>query len=174
MPKLPMGDIGPCEVVWDYGGTPVNLSPFLGRVSLTGEDSVSKVFEETYGDAAVDGVFSGSVLALQIPMTRSTLAQLETALPGTDLNGGGTILTLSNLCGGAMYENAKAIVIKPIVNRVASTDHSKWSHIYKAHPMRAFELGFDRSGQRTFVVKFMVFPSLESGQEGKFGTLGVA
>lgn len=172
MPKLPMGDIGPCEVVWDYGGTPVNLSPFLGRVSLTGEDSVAKVFEETYGDAAVDGVFSGSVLALTIPMTRSTLDQLEKALPGTSLNG--SVLTLSNLCGGAMYENAKAIVIKPIVNRVPSTNHATWSHIYKAHPMRAFELGYDRSGQRTFVVKFMVFPSLESGQEGEFGTLGVA
>ncbi len=171
MPKLPMGDIGPCEVVWDYGGTPVNLSPFLGKVELAMNDAVAKVHEEFFGDAPVDAVFQGSTAELTIPMSRSTLAQLA-KLPGTSLNG--SILTLSNLCGGSMYDNAKAVVLKPVVNRVPTATHSEWIHIYKVHMLRAFSIGFDRGGQRVFAVKCMVFPSLESGQEGDIGTVGVA
>lgn len=171
MPRLPVGDIGPCEVVWDYGGTPVNLSPFLGDVKLTREDSISKVFEEGYGDAPVDAVFAGSVMELEVPMTRSTLAQLEDMLPGSTL--AAAVLTLKNKCGGAMYASAKSIVIKPMVDGAASTTKTEWIELYKCHPYNSWELPFARDGQRVFLIKFMVFPSLESGQEGEYGTLGV-
>lgn len=171
MPKLPIGDIGPVEVQWDPDGTPLNLSPFLGDVKLTREDSISKVYEEGYGDAAVDGVFAGSVMEMECPMTRSTLAQLEDMLPGSSLSS--NALTMKNKCGTAMYENAKALYIKPMADGVASATKSSWIHIYKAHPYNAWELGFARDGQRLFLVKFMIFVSLESGQEGEFGTIGV-
>lgn len=172
MPKLPIGDIGPCQVVWDYGGTPVNLAPFLGKVALSMKDSVSKVFEEGYGDAAVDAVFAGSVMELTIPMTRSTLAQLNTVWPGSALSG--NVLTLRNKCGTDMYVDAKAVVIKPMKDGVVSTTHSEWTHLYKVHPYREFEIGFDRSGQRVLACKCLVFPDMTSGMNGEFGTIGVA
>ena len=172
MPKLPMGDIGPCEVAWNYGGSPeVKLSPFLGKVSLSMKDSVSKVFEEGYGDAAVDAVFAGSVLELSVPMTRSTLAQLNVVWPGSALSG--NVLTLRNKCGTDMYVDAKAVVIKPMRDGVVSTTKSEWIHLYKVHPYREFEIGFDRSGQRVLTVKCMVFPDMTSGMNGEFGTIGV-
>ena len=170
MPKLPIGDIGPVEVLYDYGGTSLNLSPFLGDVKITREDSISKVFEEGYGDAPVDGVFAGSVMEMETPMTRSTLTQLEKMLGGTLTT---NALTMKNKCGSSMYDNAKAVVLKPMVDGVASETKSSWIHIYKAHPYNAWELGFARDGQRLFLVKWMIFVSLESGFEGEFGTIGV-
>jgi len=78
MPKLPIGDISPCVVIWDYGGAGVmHIGPYLGTVSLRATDSVSDVQEEGYGDAPVDAVFAGTVFELDIPMARSTLVQLD-------------------------------------------------------------------------------------------------
>jgi hypothetical protein len=171
MPKLPIGDIGPCEVVWDYGGTAVKLSPFLGKVELTMKDSISKVFEEGYGDAPVDGVFAGSVMELTIPMTRSTLAQLEKVLPGSSL--AAAVLTLKNKCGSDMYANAKQVCIKPMKDGIVSATKTEWTLIYKAHPYKEFAIPYSRSEQRVFAVKFLVFPSLESGEEGEYGQVGV-
>ena len=171
MPRLPIGDIGPCEVVWDFGGqNELNLSPFLGKVKLKDDDAVAKVYEEAYGDAPVDAVFSGSVMDLEVPMTRSTLAQIEAMNPGSSLVG--NVLTIRNKCGQAMYPSAKAICIKPMVNGVASTDVKEWTVLFKCAPYAAWEIGFDRKDQRVMLCKFMVFPSLESGEEGQYGTIG--
>jgi len=52
MPKLPFGDKGPVQVVWDYGGTPLVLNPVLGTVTLRATDSVSDVQEEGWGETA--------------------------------------------------------------------------------------------------------------------------
>jgi hypothetical protein len=171
MPKLPIGDIGPVEVVWDHSGTPLNLSPFLGDIKLTREDSISKVFEEAFGDAPVDAVFAGSVMELEMPLTRSELTQLETILPGAALTT--NALKLTNLCGSSMYANAKPVYIKPVVNGVVSTTKSSWIELYKVHPYNAWELSFARDGQRVFLVKCLIFPCMESGVEGEFGTVGV-
>lgn len=147
------------------------MAPFLGKVELSMKDSISKVYEEAYGDAYVDAVFSGSVMEMVIPMTRSTLNQLETVMPGSSLSG--SALLLKNKCGTDMYVNAKAVVIKLMKDGKVSIVKSEWLHIYHAHPYREFAIGYDRSGQRTFGVKFLVFPSLDSGNEGEFGTIGV-
>ena len=171
MPKLPMGDIGPCEFVWDYGGTGLKLSPFLGKVELSMKDSIQKVYEEGMGDAAVDAVYSGSVLELTVPMTRSTLAQLQAVRPGSTI--AGSVKTLINKAGTDMYVNAKAVVIKPMRDGVVSTVHSEWIELFKVHPYREFAIGFERSGQRVFSIKFLVFPSQDSGHWGEFGTIGV-
>jgi hypothetical protein len=170
MPKLPMGDIGPCEVVWDHGGTPVRLSPFLGTVELTMNDTVNKVFEESYGDAPVDAVFGGSVMELTIPMARSTLAQLEKALPGSVLTG--SVLVFKNKCGSDMYADSKQVCIKPMKDGKVSTVITEWTLLYHCHPYKSFTIQYDRSAQRVIVVKFMVFPSVESGEEGEYGQAG--
>ena len=191
MPKLPMGDIGPCVVIWDYDmfnvGTPTCLGPYLGTVSLRMVDSVSDVQEEGYGDAPVDGVFAGTVMELDVPMARSTLDELlatigygsmgvkeyipETApfTPVADAD----VLKLKNMAGCAMYELAKAILIAPVCNNVPDTDESSWIMLFKCHPWRDFELTFDRSGQRIHMVKFKVFPNRDSGYCGEYGLWGL-
>jgi hypothetical protein len=172
MPQLPILDISPCSVTWDYEGTELRLDPYLGTVSLKHDDSVAKVYEEAFGDAYVDAVLSGGVVTLDIPMTRSTLEQLEKVLPGATLNVGGDVLTIKNKCGSDMYVDAKAIAIKPIKDNVVSTTKSQWTIIYKCYPYKAFDLSWDRDKQRVFLVKFMVFPVMESPHVGELYQIG--
>lgn len=176
MPKLPMGDIGPCVVIWDYEGEPICLGPYLGTVELRMVDSVSDVQEEGYGDAPVDAVFGGTVMELDVPMARSTLGILQHAIGysqmGT-LDASGYRLHLYNMAGCSMYENAKQVIIAPICNNVPDIDPNTWILLYKCHPYRDFALTFDRSGQRIHMVKFKIFPNLDSGFCGDYGTYGL-
>ena len=175
MPKLPIGDIGPCLVVWDYPDNQLAIGPYLGTVSLRMVDSISHVEEEGYGDAPLDGVFAGAVVELDVPMTRSSLLQLEATIAYEEMGDlTGSVLKLQNVAGCDMYQNAKQIVIAPLCNNVADDDTHKWSLLYKCHPWRDFELTWDRSGQRIHMVKFKVFPNTDSGCGGDYGTEGMA
>jgi len=174
MPKLAIGDKGPAEIVWDYAGTPITLSPVFGVVSLTMEDHVSDVQEENYGDAPVDAVFMGTVVELSVPMTRSDLTQLENSIAYDVLGSrSGSIITLNNVAGCDMYAYAKQIVIAPICNNVVDPDPAHWTLLYKCYPYRTLDLSWDRSTQRVHLVKFKVFPNQDSGYCGEYGTEGM-
>ena len=176
MPKLPIGDIGAVEVVYDYGteSGQANLviSPYLGAVKQRINDAFADVQEEDFGDASVDAVFKGTTVEIEIPMARSTLLQLAGVLPGVDLSG--SVLTFSNKCGSSMYDSAVPMLFKPKKDGVVSTNHAEWILVYKVFAYRAIELTFDRGTQRTHLVKFKVFPMQESGYEGKYSQEGVA
>jgi len=164
--KLAIGDKGPAEIVWDYGGTPITLSPVFGTVELTLEDHISNVEEENYGDAPV---------GLSVPMSRSTLTQLENSIAYDVLGSrAGQVITLNNVAGCDMYANSKQIVIAPICNNVVNTDPASWTLLYKCYPYRTLTLPYDRSTQRVHLVKFMIFPNQDSGYCGEYGTEGMA
>lgn len=174
--QLPFGDISPCEIVWGYGESgAAYLGAYLGEVKLTQETGVQKVEEEASGDAAVDAVFTGSSITLEVPMTRSTLDQLNEVLLAGGVQGTtpNEYIYLKNHIGGDQYSKAKAIVIKPICEGIPSTDPAKWIQLYKCYPVPGLDLAFNRSTQRVFPIKFTVFPSRESGTVGKFGTVGM-
>ena len=177
MPKLAIGDKGPAEIVWDYGlgNTNLTLSPVLGTVELTIEDQISNVEEENYGNAPVDAVFMGTLVGLSVPMTRSTLDQLEETL-AYDVLGtrAGQVITINNVAGCEMYELAKEIVIVPLCNNVPDIDPATWINLYKCYPYRSINLGFDRGTQRVHLMKFMVFPDQDSPRCGEYGTEGMA
>jgi len=164
--------MGPCEIVWGYGESgEITISPFLGTVTLGMEDTINDIQEEGYGEAPVDAVGGGAQVTLEIPMTRSSVDQLEQVLQAERE---GDILYLSSRAGCPMYEDAKALVIKPVCDNVASVNHAEWVLLYKTFPFRKFELAWDRSTQRVFLIGFKVFPSQESGQVGKYLQIGVA
>jgi len=74
MPALNIKDMGPCEIVLKYGESDaMNLGPFLGATTFKGEASVEKIYEERFGNAAVDAIMSGTDATLDLKMTRSTL-----------------------------------------------------------------------------------------------------
>jgi len=189
MPRLPIGDIGPCVAIWDYNqfaaGSPVCLGPYLGTVSLRMTDSVSDVQEENYGDAPVDAVFAGTVVELDIPMARNSRAQLNTTIAYGEMGenyyvdsagvkqADANVIKLRNMAGCDMYTLARAILIAPVCNNVPDTDPHTWTMLYKCHPYREFELTWDRSGQRVHMVKFKVFPNQDSGFCGEYGTEGM-
>ena len=175
MPQLPIGDIGPCEVTWDYGGaTPVIITPHLGKVTVRMADAVTDVFIDGQGIAPIEAFFEGSTVELEVPMARSTLSQLANTIGYRDLGTlAGNVLTLHNVAGIEMMAHAKQIVIKPMMNvggcSVApNPDPHSWTLFYKCHPWRDFELGFDRGGQRVHMVKFKIFPNQDTGYEGNY------
>ena len=171
MPKWPFGDIGPCLVVWDYGGNPVNLYPYLGTITLRIADSVENVEEEGWGSTAVDAVFSGTECQLDVPLTRQDFDDLVNWVPGLTQSGSNYIFAPKAGC--SMYDDAKEMVIKPLCDNQPESDTSKWIHIFKAYPWRDVELGFDRSGQRVFLVHFKLFPDLTSGAGGRVFSVGL-
>lgn len=172
MPRLPIGDIGPCEIEWGYGESDaITLAPFLGTVTLKMTDSIKDVQEEAFGEAAVDAVFTGATMELDVPMTRSTLDQLEMVLHGIQTSG--HVLAINGFVGCSMYEDARAMVIKPVCDNVPSTDDTEWTLIYKTYPFRKFELAWDRSTQRVHLVGFKIFISQESATYGKFYQYGI-
>ena len=169
--ELPMGDISSAEIVWGYGESgALTLSPFFGAVNLSMTETMNDVQEEAHGDAPVDSVKGGLVIELSAPMARSSLEQLQVALDGPLV---GNAVYIINKAGCNVRDRAKAIVIKPMCNGVPNNTKSTWIHLFHCFPFRSIELVYDRSTQRIFNVVFKVFVSLESGQVGKFGTVGV-
>lgn len=169
--KLPMGDIGPCQIIFGYGESgAVTLEPYLGTVKLSMADTIHDVQEEAFGDAAVDAVFGGAKMDLEIPLTRVSLAILESVLLG-ELTG--NVLTIKGQVGCDMYANSRPLAIIPVCDNVPATDHKTWTLLYKVYPYRAWELSFNRSAQRVFLVKFKVFIAQESPYAGDFGQFGV-
>lgn len=172
MPRWPFGDIGPCEVVYNYGeAAAVNLSPFLGTVALRLTDSMVDVQEEAYGDSAVDSVFSGIACELDCPLTRQEYDELVLFVPGTSLQS--ECLTFSAFMGCGLYDDAVEVVIKPMCDGVPDINNLNWIQIFKAAPYRDFELTFDRSGQRVMMVKFKCFIDLTSGRGGRVFRMGI-
>lgn len=176
MPALPFGDIGPVRAYWCYGGSyEIELNPYLGKIVIRGVESGKDVQEEEQGEGPVDYVTSGRVVeAVEIPMTRSTLVQLEAALaePG-DLDGTGKVLKLRNNVGCARYEDSCSLVLKPVCNGIVSGLPEEWIELYKTYPTWDWEIGFDREEQRVFMVKFKVFVCQDSPHVGEYGTLGM-
>ena len=174
MPQLPFKDKGPAQVIWDYDGTPLVLNPTLGTSALRLTDSVSDVQEEEWGETPIDAVFMGTVCELDIPMARSTMLQLETLLANAGVvNFAADETKFKVKAGCAMYPNAEDIVMKPLCDNVPSVTSSEWILIYKCHPYREFDLGFDRDGRRMHMVKFKVFPNMASGYEGELYQVGM-
>jgi len=176
MPSLPIGDLGPGEVVWGYGESgALNLGPSLGGITLRMDTTVHDIKTDQAGDAAVDAAFGGSTMELEVMMTRSTLIQLNEVLlaGGVVASGDHSYIKLLNQIGCSMYDLAKALVIKPYCGNEISDDPAEWIEIYKCYPIPAFDLSYTPDTQRVFPIKFKVFVSQESGQEGEFGTLGM-
>uniref|UniRef100_A0A6M3M1A2 Uncharacterized protein n=1 Tax=viral metagenome TaxID=1070528 RepID=A0A6M3M1A2_9ZZZZ len=168
---LQIKSMGPCEVVWGYGEAgAMNLGPFLGATLFKGETHVQDILEERYGDAPVDAIMIGTIASLELRMTRSTLEQLAEVLNAFT---SGDVLYLENQLGCEMYGISKSVVIKPICDNEVSTDPVEWVQIYKCYPIPGWELTWDKATQRVFPIMFKVFPSQESGFEGKFGTIGM-
>lgn len=171
MPTSPILDKGPCEIVWGYGESDAAyLGKTLGDVKITMETNASDINEDQAGDAAMDAVLTGSVMTVEVPLTRLSHEQLARVLNTVESGG---VIPIENQIGCSLYNLAKALVIKPLCGNVISTNPSEWIHLYKTYPVVGLDLTYNKDTQRIFPVKFKVFVSQESGYEGLFGTIGM-
>lgn len=176
MPTSPMLDKGPCELVWGYGESDAAyLGKTLGDVKITMETNASDINEDQAGDAAVNAVLTGSVVEIEVPLTRLSVVQLRRILGDvSEPAGGPCIVPLTNQVGCDLYDLAKQLVIKPTCGGVISTNPCQWLHFYKTYPIAGLDLTFNKDTQRVFPVKFKVFVNQDSAFPiGDFGTIGM-
>lgn len=169
MSKAPPRDMGPCEAQFNT----VSLGPTFGDVTFNSVEETVQVFESHYGKTPVDEIRMGKVISVIVPLTRSTLAQLADVITGAT-SGVGSLLVDALDVGVSMYDAAQELILKPIVNGVASTTASEWLYIYKAAPKEDMTIVYNEDGQRVFNVIFVSFPDQTSGQASRqwaFGTV---
>jgi hypothetical protein len=170
--RLPFSDAGPCEIEWGFGESDaIVLRPYLGTVSLRVTDAIKDIQEEGYGEAPVDAIVQGTTVELDVPLTRLDVDQLEVVLQAARPSG--NILVLSSRAGCPMYDDARALVIRPICDNVPDPDTGHWIEIFKTFPFRKIDLPFDRGTQRVILIGFKVFVSQESGHEGEILQIGI-
>jgi len=150
-------DLGPVAAYWNS----VLIGPVVGGLKLKIEAKAVEIKEDAYGSMPADAVFVGlEVPDIEIPIGRFTMAQMETLTKGGTLVG--SVLTLANPVGEAMYADSKELQFRPLVNGVPSAVATEYVTIFKAYPIAAWEIPYDNATQRTHKVKFKVFIKQES------------
>ena len=174
--QFALRDISPGAIILDYGTSGhanLEVRPTLGTINLNDEEQVAPVHEEEFGDAPVSHVSKGTLVSVEVPFTRLTLAQLSGIFPhGTELKSA-DVLIFKNDVGDDYFLESTNMVIRPIVKNVLSTDPSEWVYIYHVHPRRAWTLGFDRENQRVLNIVFEVYPRQSGVNIGDVYQIGV-
>jgi hypothetical protein len=151
-------DLGPCSITYNS----VVLGATKGGVKFKYTEESKPVNEDQKGVTNVDEIQVGaSACEVEVPLTRSTLAQLSKVIMGSSYSG--VKLNVNNRVGVSMYDNAQLLILKPMVNNVASATAADWLNIPKAYPKVDFEIAFDNEGQRIYKVTFKGFPDATSG-----------
>lgn len=161
----PVKDLGPCAVVYNSE----DLGATMGGVSFRYTEESKPVNEDQKGVTEVDGIKVGvSACEVTVPLSRSSLAILAKVVKGAT-RGGDNLLQVKNHVGVSMYDNAAALILKPIVANVASTDNTTWLTASKAYPRADFDIAFNNEGQRVYNVIFKVFPDAVTGELWRIG-----
>lgn len=172
MPLGPFGDIGPCQVEWnDIVITSIHEDGATFRCTMNTAD----VKEAEYGTGVVDSVATGyEPVEFEAPFTRTTFGNLQRLLPGSSISGGslasGAITAhAGTMVGTPLYDLSKELIVKRIVNGIVDTDTKRWLHLFKTYPIPRFDIPYNLSGQRGFMVLFKVFPRQTAGGNDPIG-----
>ena len=151
-------DLGPCVIEFDGE----DLGATSGGVTFRYTEESKPVNEDQKGVTNVDEIKVGvSACEVEVPLSRATLAILAQVIGGSSYSV--NRLNVNNQVGVSMYDNAKTLVLKPIVNNAASTSSADWLNIPKAYPKVDFEIAFNNEGQRVYKVMFKGFPDASTG-----------
>lgn len=168
MGTLAIKDLGPCQVLWND----IDLGPTHGGVVFKEELHHVDIHEDGHGDTPVDSITTGKIVTVEATFTRSSLTQLELMIESSTKSA--TNLKVTNSVGNDMFADSKAMILKPLVDNVASVTTSEWLHIHRTYPIASVEFGYDNSGQRTIKVMFKCFPDDLSTQVGEIWRMGPA
>jgi hypothetical protein len=168
MPALIIKDLGPCQVLWNS----IDLGPTLGGVTFKEEQHSVDIKEDGNGDTPVDAITTGKITTVEANFTRSSLTQLEKMIVSATKSA--TNLKVKNSVGNAMFADAEELILKPLVDNIASVTSSEWLHVHRTYPLGAPEFKFDNSGQRVIKVVFKCFPDDLSTQVGEIWRMGPA
>ncbi|HOY09614.1 MAG TPA: hypothetical protein PLB05_06010 [Candidatus Omnitrophota bacterium] len=142
-------DLGPCQITFDG----VDIGKTHGGVTFRDSLVQTEVKEDQAGATPVDHIINGRSIQVEVPMTRSTLAQLMIVLPGA--SSFGSHIRVCNYVGIQRAAYAKQLIITPLVDGVPQEDSLT---IFKASPIPDIELIFDAESQRVYKVIFNAYP----------------
>lgn len=168
-------DIGPAEITYNgvvLGETVAN--PEGGthggcRFRLMQEHRQS--FRDKKGTNPYDEIIVGTKAEIMSNLTGMSIDQLAQAVPGSTLTDGPTSkrLDIKSGVGYSLRDNAAAIILKPLINGVATADQTQWIQASLAHPKPDFDVPFDMEGQRVYPVTFAIFDNLTTGVLASIG-----
>jgi len=165
----PLLDLSPCVI--DYSGATVVFNKTKGGVIFRYTEFNASIKEDQKGsETDVDEVSTGAQCSLEVPLTRTQLADLNYLFGNSSQ--ASTYLKVSNPVGEAKFAGAVALIVKPIVNGVVSITTTEWLTIHRASPTIDMELVYNNEGQRVVKVTFKGFPDDASGQVGEFWRAG--
>ncbi len=168
MVQGPVRDLGPAMLV--YFGT--ELGETFGGARFRTSVEVTPVMEDRYGNQPIDDIDIGSVVELEVNLTRLTLAQLTAVMPGASGSGtAGDQMVIRSTVGKSSYDNAGPLIVKPIVESVVSVDSTEWLTIFKAFPRPDSEVVYDVTGQRIYKIIFRGYRVQEDEVGAKAGWL---
>lgn len=170
MPEFRLGDLGPCQAYFKGVDLGKNTNVV---VRMTDETAPVRTAQD--GTASVDDVITGRMFEVEINLTRTTLAQLESILPGVEVVG--DVLTFSNPVGVALSSIAGHLSLKRIIEGIPSTDATHHLVFFNAAPRSQAEWAFDAATQRVTKAIFRCYPAetVPSGETysvGEFGAIG--
>ena len=168
--SLNIKDLGPCQVLWNS----IDLGPTHGGVTFKEDQHHVDIKEDGHGDTPVDAVTTGKITSVEANFTRSSLTQLEAMIESATKSLSPGNLKVVNSVGNAMFADAKELILKPLVDNVASAVTTEWLHVHRTYPLGAPEFKFDHAGQRVIKVTFKVFPDTVTGQVGEIWRMGPA
>jgi len=161
MPLGPFGDIGPCQIEWnDIVITSIHEDGATFRCTM----NTAPVKEAEYGVAEIDSVGTGyDPVEFEAPFTRVTFGNLQRLLPGSSISGGslasGAVTAHAGTkVGTPLYDLSHELIVKRIVNGIVDSDTKRWLHIFKTYPIPRFDIPYNLSGQRAFMVLFKAYP----------------
>lgn len=154
---------GPQHVI--YNG--VDLGYTEGNIELPEEPFFAEGRVAEMGQALFDKMHLGSNVTVKVPFTRPTnaiLVQLGGVIDGTDI-------VFSNKVGILCRENAKQMILKPVIDQAVIEDSTQWTTIYLCYPEIGWTLIYGGE-QRIWEINFQAYASLVSGQVGRHYKLG--
>jgi len=152
----PIKDLGPCAVIFDG----VDLGATQGGVIFRHTESSKTVNTDQAGTTPVDELKTGATCSIEVPLTRTALGQLAKVVGASSYTG--SKLRVKVATGISLLDNAKQLILKPVVNGVTSTTSSEWLTVQKAYAKADFELAYGNEGQRIYKVIFTAFPDANS------------
>lgn len=152
MPEALIKDLGPCQITFNG----VDLGKTKGGVVFRDSMEQVPVNEDQAGTTPVDHILTGRKISVEVPMSRSTLAQLTKVIPGASSMG--SYAVVKNKPGTARAADAQQLILAPLVNGIASAERLT---IFKASPVTDIELTFDNENQRVYKVTFNVYPQAD-------------
>jgi len=151
-------NLGP--VVLDYDGTV--LGETKGGTNFKYTMSSVKSTADKTGEMARAKVISGVECTVTVGLTEPTLEQLLAVCPGASLSAGPTSkgLSLQSPIGTDVVESAAILILKPIVDGIASVTAADWIYIPKASVLPVFDVPHKIEEQKVWNVEFEGHPVL--------------